>query len=66
MDVPTCSANSRSIPAFPCSEVRKVTHLMGKPASRSTENQLRVALDVAGLFLKSRKWQLDRVSTVTR
>jgi hypothetical protein len=28
MDVPTCSADSRSIPEFPLSEVRKVTHLM--------------------------------------
>jgi len=26
--VPTCSADSRSIPACPLSEVRKVTHLM--------------------------------------
>lgn len=26
--MPTCGANSRSIPAFPWSEVRKVTHLM--------------------------------------
>ena len=28
MAVPTCSADGRSIPAFPLSEVRKVTHLM--------------------------------------
>jgi hypothetical protein len=52
MDVPTCSADSRSIPAFPFSEVRKVTHLMWvNPRLAMSENQLRSLLPFFAMLL---------------